>query len=283
MGTLMEVPVGEEEADLGNGKARERKGKRSIKYIYFSALPSSFLIFPNPTKYLLWLADFHPFLFTNLVCSFLHQNNPRRHLSFPFPDRPWTRSSAASATLLSPSQTASSAPRAPSWSASWGTGSGAGRSRISPLPRRRWALSFLKLKNPNSSADICHAYQIPRKGGLKEENTIVFMYDDIAFNWDNPRPEVIINKPDGGDVYEGVPKNYTSKDATAHNFYAALLGDESELTGGSGKVVNSGFCWLFIWVSTWYRPGLRHTIKLDLYSGFLIHCRFFLSCEKIVL
>ncbi|XP_047172144.1 vacuolar-processing enzyme-like [Vigna umbellata] len=164
-----------------------------------------------------------------------------------------------------------------------GTGSGAGRSRISPLPRRRWELSFLKLKNPNSSADICHAYQIPRKGGLKEENTIVFMYDDIAFNWDNPRPEVIINKPNGGDVYEGVPKNYTSKDATAHNFYAALLGDEYELTGGSGKVVNSGFCWLFIWVSTWYRPGLRHTIKLDLYSGFLIHCRFFLSCEKIVL
>ncbi|XP_052722852.1 vacuolar-processing enzyme [Vigna angularis] len=98
------------------------------------------------------------------------------------------------------------------------------------------------------------------------------MYDDIAFNWDNPRPEVIINKPDGGDVYEGVPKNYTSKDATARNFYVALLGDESELTGGSGKVVNSGFCWLFIWVSTWYRPGLRHTIKLSLYSGFLIHC-----------
>lgn len=32
------------------------------------------------------------------------------------------------------------------------------------------------------------------------------MYDDIAFNWDNPRPGVIINKPDGDDVYEGVPK-----------------------------------------------------------------------------
>jgi len=55
-------------------------------------------------------------------------------------------------------------------------------------------------------ADICHAYQILRKGGLKEENIIVFMYDDIAFNWDNPRPGVIINKPDGDDVYEGVPK-----------------------------------------------------------------------------
>ena len=55
-------------------------------------------------------------------------------------------------------------------------------------------------------ADVCHAYQILRKGGLKEENIIVFMYDDIAFNGENPRPGVIINKPDGGDVYEGVPK-----------------------------------------------------------------------------
>jgi len=55
-------------------------------------------------------------------------------------------------------------------------------------------------------ADVCHAYQLLRKGGLKEENIIVFMYDDIASNVENPRPGVIINKPDGGDVYEGVPK-----------------------------------------------------------------------------
>lgn len=32
------------------------------------------------------------------------------------------------------------------------------------------------------------------------------MYDDIAFSSENPRPGVIINKPDGEDVYEGVPK-----------------------------------------------------------------------------
>lgn len=57
-----------------------------------------------------------------------------------------------------------------------------------------------------SQADICHAYQILRKGGLKDENIIVFMYDDIAFNSENPRPGVIINRPDGPDVYEGVPK-----------------------------------------------------------------------------
>lgn len=45
-----------------------------------------------------------------------------------------------------------------------------------------------------------------KKGGLKDENIIVFMYDDIAYNEENPRPGVIINSPNGSDLYEGVPK-----------------------------------------------------------------------------
>jgi glycosylphosphatidylinositol transamidase (GPIT) subunit GPI8 len=55
-------------------------------------------------------------------------------------------------------------------------------------------------------ADVCHAYQILKRGGLKDENIVVFMYDDIAHNSENPYPGKIINKPDGPDVYEGVPK-----------------------------------------------------------------------------
>lgn len=55
-------------------------------------------------------------------------------------------------------------------------------------------------------ADVCHAYQILKRGGLKDENIIVFMYDDIAHNSENPYPGKVINKPDGPDVYEGVPK-----------------------------------------------------------------------------
>lgn len=55
-------------------------------------------------------------------------------------------------------------------------------------------------------SDVCHAYQVLRRGGLKEENIVVFMYDDIAFNEENPRPGVIINSPHGDDVYKGVPK-----------------------------------------------------------------------------
>lgn len=59
-------------------------------------------------------------------------------------------------------------------------------------------------------ADVCHAYQILKKGGLKEENIVVFMYDDIATNQLNPRPGVIINHPKGDDVYAGVPKVRTT-------------------------------------------------------------------------
>ncbi|KAF4355712.1 hypothetical protein G4B88_030312 [Cannabis sativa] len=43
-------------------------------------------------------------------------------------------------------------------------------------------------------------------GGLKEENIVVFMYDDIAKSELHPRPGVIINHPQGDDVYAGIPK-----------------------------------------------------------------------------
>lgn len=67
-------------------------------------------------------------------------------------------------------------------------------------------LFIFKKKKSVFQADVCHAYQLLRKGGLKEENIIVFMYDDIALNEENPRPGVIINSPLGDDVYDGVPK-----------------------------------------------------------------------------
>ncbi|XP_049373507.1 vacuolar-processing enzyme-like [Solanum verrucosum] len=94
--------------------------------------------------------------------------------------------------------------------------------------------------NYRHQADICHAYQLLKKGGLKDEHIIVFMYDDIAYNSENPRPGVIINNPHGQDVYKGVPKDYTGKYCNAQNFYGVILGNKSALTGGSGKVVNSG-------------------------------------------
>ncbi|KAL6533988.1 hypothetical protein OROHE_013821 [Orobanche hederae] len=107
----------------------------------------------------------------------------------------------------------------------------------------RWAVLLAGssgYSNYRHQADVCHAYQVLKRGGLKDENIIVFMYDDIAYNVENPRPGVIINNPHGEDVYKGVPKDYVGDEVTAHNFYAVLLGNKTSLTGGSGKVVDSG-------------------------------------------
>ncbi|KAJ4968598.1 hypothetical protein NE237_015299 [Protea cynaroides] len=73
----------------------------------------------------------------------------------------------------------------------------------------RWAVLVVGSSgygNYQHQTDVCHAYQVLKKGGLKDENIIVFMYDDIAYNELNPRPGVIINHPQGSDVYASVPK-----------------------------------------------------------------------------
>ncbi|KMT12555.1 hypothetical protein BVRB_5g098010 [Beta vulgaris subsp. vulgaris] len=106
----------------------------------------------------------------------------------------------------------------------------------------RWALLVAGSQgfgNYRHQADVCHAYQILKKGGLKDENIVVFMYDDIADNPLNPRKGVIINHPKGEDVYAGVPKDYTGEHVTAENMYAVLLGNKSAVNGGSGKVIDS--------------------------------------------
>lgn len=95
-------------------------------------------------------------------------------------------------------------------------------------------------QNYRHQADICHAYQILKRGGLKDENIIVFMYDDIAYNEDNPKKGVIINSPNGENVYNGVPKDYTGKNLNVRNLLGVILGDKKAIKGGSGKVVDSG-------------------------------------------
>lgn len=124
----------------------------------------------------------------------------------------------------------------------------------------RWAVLLAGSSgygNYRHQADVCHAYQILRKGGLKEENIIVFMYDDIANNSDNPRPGTIINHPNGKDVYAGVPKDYTGDNVNVNNFLAVLLGDKSSVKGRSGKVVDSGpNDHIFIYYSDHGGPGV---------------------------
>uniref|UniRef100_A0A8C2WVB6 Legumain n=1 Tax=Cyclopterus lumpus TaxID=8103 RepID=A0A8C2WVB6_CYCLU len=94
--------------------------------------------------------------------------------------------------------------------------------------------------NYRHQADACHAYQIVHKNGIPDEQIVVMMYDDLANNEDNPTPGIVINRPNGTDVYKGVPKDYTGNDVTPQNFLAVLKGEPSHVKGGSGKVLKSG-------------------------------------------
>ncbi|KAK1372565.1 Vacuolar-processing enzyme [Heracleum sosnowskyi] len=139
----------------------------------------------------------------------------------------------------------------------------------------RWAVLIAGSNgywNYRHQADICHAYQLLRRGGVREENIVVFMYDDIAYDEENPRPGVIINSPHGSDVYNGVPKDYTGEDVTVDNFFAAILGNKSATTGGSGKVVDSGpNDHIFIYYSDHGGPGvLGMPTNPYMYAGDLV-------------
>ncbi|KAL1130442.1 hypothetical protein AAG570_011690 [Ranatra chinensis] len=95
--------------------------------------------------------------------------------------------------------------------------------------------------NYRHQADLCHAYQILHENGIPDENIIVMMADDIAFNQENPTPGVIINSPGGPNVYEGVPKDYTGKDVNPLNFINILSGNKTAMKNiGSGRVIESG-------------------------------------------
>ncbi|CAF3568370.1 unnamed protein product [Rotaria sordida] len=95
--------------------------------------------------------------------------------------------------------------------------------------------------NYRHQADVCHAYQILHKNGIPDSNIIVMMYDDLATNQENPTKGIIINHPNGKDVYHGVPHDYTRTDVTPKNFINILLGNKEAMQGiGSGKVLESG-------------------------------------------
>lgn len=86
--------------------------------------------------------------------------------------------------------------------------------------------------NYRHQANACHAYQIMKRNGIPEENIVLMMYDDIANNEANPTPGIIINHPDGPDVYK-------KEDVTPSNFLAVLSGNETLAKKGK-KVIQSG-------------------------------------------
>ncbi|CAG2108119.1 unnamed protein product, partial [Medioppia subpectinata] len=93
--------------------------------------------------------------------------------------------------------------------------------------------------NYRHQADVYHAYHVIKSRGIPDSNIIVMHYDDIAYAPENRNPGIVINRPNGPDVYKGVPKDYVGKDHNPSNFLAVLKGD-TELSGRGKKVVNSG-------------------------------------------
>ncbi|CAG2177073.1 unnamed protein product [Oppiella nova] len=70
--------------------------------------------------------------------------------------------------------------------------------------------------NYGDQADVYHGYHVVKSLGIPDENIILFYYNDIAYNTNNPTPGVVINTPHGPNVYEGIPLNrsYTGHDIT---------------------------------------------------------------------
>lgn len=99
--------------------------------------------------------------------------------------------------------------------------------------------------NYRHQADVCHAYQILKKSGVKPSQIIVLATDDIANNSENPYPGQLFNKPTeagtpGVDVYDGCVIDYSGDDVTPENFVNVLTGQETAMAGvGSGKVLKS--------------------------------------------
>ena len=124
--------------------------------------------------------------------------------------------------------------------------------------------------NYRHQADICHAYQILKEHGVADEHIIVMMYDDIADNSQNPLPGQIINKPDGPDVYHGVPKDYVGDEVSANNFLRVLEGDAQLKAKGKKVLQSTNKDHVFVYFSDHGAPGLVAMPVGTLYAKDLI-------------
>ncbi|KAL4426127.1 hypothetical protein ABPG77_002713 [Micractinium sp. CCAP 211/92] len=135
--------------------------------------------------------------------------------------------------------------------------------KVSQASRDLWAVLIAGSAgygNYRHQADICHAYQILRHGGVREDRIITMMYDDIAGHPSNPHPGKLFNRPQGPDVYTGVKIDYSHEDVTAENFLAVLAGNASALNVGrrsSRRVLQTGpDDKVFVYYSDHGAPGI---------------------------
>ncbi|XP_039249067.2 legumain-like [Styela clava] len=150
---------------------------------------------------------------------------------------------------------------------------------------KKWVLLIAGSRfyyNYRHQADVCHAYQIVHKHGIPDEQIVVMMYDDIANSYENPNKGEIINHPDGPNVYEGVPKDYTGDDVTPENFISVLTGKKNMMKGiGSGKVIDSGpNDHVFVFFSDHGAPGLIAFPSDRLYKADLANAITYMHTNK---
>jgi len=107
-----------------------------------------------------------------------------------------------------------------------------------------------------------------KQNGVKDDHIIVMIYDDIAESPDNPTPGVIINEPNGTNVYEGIQKDYTGDDLTPKNFYNILSGKEKKMKGiGTGKVIKSkAKDKIFVYYSDHGGPGILGMVDDEIHA-----------------
>ncbi|KAI1903690.1 hypothetical protein AGOR_G00029820 [Albula goreensis] len=151
--------------------------------------------------------------------------------------------------------------------------------------RKEWILLAAGSRgwdNYRHQADVCHAYQMAKTNGIPDEQIIVMMYDDIAYNEENPVQGNIINEPNGMNVYNGVPKDYTGNEVSADNFLAVLSGDEASVTKrGPKKVIKSGsYDTIFVYLSDHGSIGMFSFPRSTLYAADLIDTVTKMSSNK---
>lgn len=79
--------------------------------------------------------------------------------------------------------------------------------------------------NYRHQADICHAYRLFLNNGVPPERIIVMMYDDLIRSSMNPTPGVVINSPNGHDLYNDIVINFKGDDVNYENFVNVLMGN----------------------------------------------------------
>jgi legumain len=124
--------------------------------------------------------------------------------------------------------------------------------------------------NYRHQSDIFHAYHILVDNGVPKDQIIVFAYDDIANDQENPIKGKVFNKPDpkgpGKDVYAGVKIDYKGGDVTPENFLNVLNG--KEMSVGSKRTLKSTSAdRVFIYFSDHGATGLIAFPNGELYAN----------------